>query len=356
VQISASHNPAPYNGLKLFNNEGRVLPAADGQPVLAAYRQSAANWAAANRLEPQQALGDTTGVHQGLILATVDVDAIRARRFRVLLDSNAGSGSMLGHRLLSALGCEITLVGGHATGCFLHPPEPTAENLAGIREQVLDANSHVGFCQDPDADRLAIIDEAGRYLGEEYTLAICLDHVLREQKGPVVTNCATSRMAEDLAKKHGVTFARSAVGEANVVDRMLAIDAVFGGEGSGGSIDPRVGLVRDSFVGMALVLAAMARRSLKVSELAGELPRYEIVKRTVQLSPDKVATAIRAVQSRFPEAVADCLDGLRLDWPDRWLILRGSNTEPIVRIIAEAPNATAAQSLVNAACAMIGEQ
>jgi phosphomannomutase len=354
VQISASHNPLHYNGLKLFNYEGRVLPAADGQPVLAAYRDSAAHWARAETLEPQQALGDTTGVHQRLILATVDVESIRGRRFRVLLDSNAGSGSVLGHRLLSALGCEITLVGGTATGCFLHPPEPTAENLAGVREQVLDANAHIGFCQDPDADRLAIIDEAGRYLGEEYTLALCLDHVLREHKGPIVTNCATSRMAEDLAAKYGVPFARSAVGEANVVDRMLAVDAIFGGEGSGGPIDPRVGLVRDSFVGMALVLAAMTRRKMKVSELAGEMPRYEIVKRTVQLPAGRLPAAINALQSRFAEARADQFDGLRLDWPNRWLILRGSNTEPIVRIIAEAPTAAAAEELVAETCEILG--
>jgi phosphomannomutase len=355
VQISASHNPSPYNGLKLFNTDGRVLPAAEGQKVLAAYRESATvSWAPVDQIGAHQQIGDTIGQHLSLIEATVDVEAIRARHFRVLLDCNAGAGSLLGQRLLGALGCEITLLGGQPTGRFEHPPEPTAENLAGVSKQVVAAKADIGFCQDPDADRLAIIDKTGRYIGEEYTLALCLDHVLRDQPGPVVTNCATSRMAQDLATKYGVPFHRSAVGEANVVDKMLAVEAVFGGEGNGGPIDPRVGYVRDSFVGMALVLAAMTRRGKKVSELAAELPRYEIVKRTVSLPQEKLPAAIDTVQRGFADATPDHLDGLRLDWPDRWLIVRGSNTEPIVRIIAEAPTTAAATNLTDSACEVIG--
>ena len=350
VQISASHNPAPYNGLKLFNAVGRVLPAAAGQPVLAAYRESSAPWAAFDKLGSVSTIADTTGEHLRLILAAVDAATIRRRSFRVLLDSNAGAGSLLGLQLLAALGCQVSILGQQPTGQFLHPPEPTAENLAGVGEQVTAAKADVGFCQDPDADRLAIIDENGRYLGEEYTLAICLDHALRQRKGPVVTNCATSRMSEDLAQIYGVPFHRAAVGEANVVDQMLAQRAVFGGEGSGGPIDPRVGLVRDSFVGMALLLAAMATRNRPVSELAAELPRYEIVKRTVNLAVEKLPAALAAVEQRFADAKADRLDGLRLDWPSRWLIVRGSNTEPIVRIIAEAPTAVAAEEMAAAAC------
>jgi phosphomannomutase len=348
VQISASHNPPPYNGLKLFGPEGRVLPAAAGQPVLEAYRGGASgvSWASFDRLGNVTQLEETTSEHLRLILATVDAEAIRVCRFRVLLDSNGGAGSILGSRLLEALGCRVTLLGGQPNGQFEHPPEPTAENLAGVRQQVVSAKADVGFCQDPDADRLAIIDETGRYIGEEYTLALCLDHVLRGRPGSVVTNCATSRMAEDLAAKYRASFHRSAVGEANVVDKMLEVGAAFGGEGNGGPIDPRVGLVRDSFVGMALVLAAMAARGKKVSELADELPRYEIVKRTAKLPPEKLPTAFVALEKHFADARPDRLDGLRLDWPDRWLIVRGSNTEPIVRLIAEAPTAAAADALV----------
>jgi phosphomannomutase len=354
VQISASHNPLQYNGLKLFNSEGRVLPALAGAVVLEAYRATAATWATTEQVVPQQHIGDTVTHHLQLILETVDARAIAEHKFRVVLDSNGGAGSLMGRRLLGALGCEITLVGGQPTGRFEHPPEPTAENLSGVAQQVANAGAQVGFCQDPDADRLAIIDEAGRYVGEEYTLALCVDHVLRKHKGPIVTNCATSRMAADLAAKYGVPVHRSAVGEANVVDKMLEVGAVFGGEGNGGPIDPRVGLVRDSFVGMALVLDAMAKSRQQVSELVAELPRYTIVKKTANLVQGKLPQLLEAIQVRFADAKADRLDGLRLDWSDRWLIVRGSNTEPIVRVIAEAPTATAAEELVRGACEMVG--
>jgi phosphomannomutase len=350
VQISASHNPPAYNGLKLFDADGRVLPAGAGAAVLTAYRNSNPAWAAADQVGAQMQVGDTVGQHLRLILAIVDVEAIRSRRFRVLLDSNAGAGSLLGRQLLAELGCQITVLGGQASGRFEHPPEPTAENLAGVAQQLRGADAQVGFCQDPDADRLAIIDETGRYIGEELTLALCLNHVLSQQKGPIVTNCATSRMADDLAAKYGVSLHRSAVGEANVVDKMLEVGAVFGGEGNGGPIDPRVGLVRDSFVGMALMLDAMTKRRMSVSQLVNELPRYEIVKRTADLPSDKLPAALDAVARHFTGAKGDRLDGLRLEWADRWLIVRGSNTEPIVRVIAEAPTAAEAEKLVSAAC------
>ncbi len=198
-----------------------------------------------------------------------------------------------------------------------------------------------------------MIDERGRYLGEEYTLALCADHQLRRTPGPVVTNCSTSRMTEDLAARYGVPFFRSAVGEANVVDMMLARQAVLGGEGNGGVIDPRVVLVRDSFVGMALVLDAMAARGLAVGKLANELPRYEIVKTKIVLPRERIAPALAALARHFPTATADQLDGVRLDWPGKWLLVRASNTEPIVRAIAEAPTAAEALQLCNEAAAVL---
>jgi len=347
VQISASHNPPQYNGLKLFSGEGRVIPAAAGQPVLEKYLNGSPAWVPHERVGRSELIQDSSTAHQRLVESTVDVAAIKARRFRVLLDSNAGSGSILGRRLLESLGCEVTLLGDEPNGHFLHPPEPTADNLAGVCKHVVESKSNIGFCQDPDADRLAVIDETGRYIGEEYTLALCLDYVIRSRKGPIVTNCATSRMSGDLAVKFGVPFYRSAVGEANVVDKMLAVGAAFGGEGSGGPIDPKVGLVRDSFVGMATILAAMASRGKKVSELADELPHYEIRKATIKLASDELPAAFGAIEKHFSDARADRLDGLRLDWPDRWVIIRGSNTEPIVRIIAEAPTAAGAEELVS---------
>ncbi len=345
VQITASHNPPPYNGLKLFSGEGRVIPEAIGARVMDRYRGQTATIAAHTGAGLVRACADPIGEHLSLVTGTVDVQRIRARRFRVLLDANRGSGSLLGRRLLTELGCTITLLGETPDGQFEHVPEPTAENLSGVLAAVPRAGCDVGFCQDPDADRLAVIDEAGRYLGEEYTLAICVAARLQEVRGAIVTNCSTSRMSQDLAEKFGVPFFRSAVGEANVVDCMHEHDAVLGGEGNGGVIDPRVGLVRDSFVGMAMILDAMASRAVKVSQLADELPRYEIVKTKLTLPGQRIASALQAVERHFSDARANRLDGLRLDWPGKWLLVRASNTEPIVRAIAEAPTLNEAERL-----------
>jgi phosphomannomutase len=345
IQISASHNPGQWNGLKLFSREGRVIPGAVSEKVLENYHRVAAIPDRQDRAGEVQILTNSWDSHIELVLATINVSRIRQRAFRVLLDSNHGAGSVLGRQLLEQLGCAVTVLGGEPDGQFSHPPEPTAENLVGVLPKVVENKCDIGFCQDPDADRLAVIDENGRYIGEEYTLAICVDHVLRQRPGPVVTNCSTSRMTEDLAKKYGVPFYRSAVGEANVVDAMLKHGAVLGGEGNGGVIDPRVVLVRDSFTAMALILDAMAARNLPVSALADELPRYEISKTKISLPKEKLAAGLDAIQRHFKDARPDRLDGLRLDWPDKWLLVRGSNTEPIVRAIAEAPTAAEAQRL-----------
>jgi phosphomannomutase len=355
IQISASHNPAPYNGLKLFSNQGRVISAVDGEKVIRRYRNESPAWVQHDRVGSLEAYGDPIARHAELVLKVVDVARIRSRRFKVLLDANQGSGSLLGRRLLGELRCEVVVLGGTPDGQFIHTPEPTAENLSGVLDEVRRAKVDVGFCQDPDADRLAVIDENGRYLGEEYTLAMCVDHVLRQRPGPIVTNCSTSRVSEDLAKKYNVPFFRSAVGEANVVDAMLERHAVLGGEGNGGVIEPRVGLVRDSFVGMAMLLDAMAARQLTVSQLADELPRYAIVKSKVTLAPDKVAERLAALAKHFSDAQADRMDGLRLDWPGKWLLVRASNTEPIVRAIAEAPTASEAQRLCNEAAKALAD-
>jgi len=353
IQVSASHNPPQYNGLKLFSPEGRVISAASGQEVIDHYRAGTVHWVTHDRLGRVSDVVAPGDPHEQLILATVNVQRIRARQFHVLLDSNHGAGSLLGRSLLEALGCKVAVLGAVPDGQFEHPPEPTAENLAGVVAEVTAIGADIGFCQDPDADRLAIIDENGRYLGEEYTLALCLDHVLGANPGAVVTNCSTSRMSEDLAMKHNVPFQRSAVGEANVVEVMESLEATLGGEGNGGVIDPRVGLVRDSFVGMALVLDAMATREMRVSALADELPRYEIVKTKITLAREKIAPGLAALERHFKDAQCDRLDGLRLDWPGKWLLVRASNTEPVVRAIAEATTAAEAQRLCDEAAKVL---
>lgn len=349
IQVSASHNPPQYNGLKLLSSEGCVISAEAGQQVLERYEAGDIPWTDHSAVADVVDAGDTLTEHARLVLATVDVARIRERKFRVVLDSNRGAGSLLGQYLLEQLGCEVLCLGATPDGRFEHPAEPTQENLGSVLKRVVSAGADVGFCQDPDADRLAVIDEAGRYVGEEYTVALCLDHVLRQQQGPVVTNCSSSRMSEDLAIKYGVPFHRSAVGEANVTGKMREVEAVFGGEGNGGPIDPQVGYIRDSFVGMARILDAMAARDRSVSELADELPCYAIHKTKFTIDQGKTSAILDALQTQFSDAQSDRMDGLRLDWPGKWLLVRASNTEPIVRAIAEAEDLEEAQRLCEAA-------
>lgn len=351
VQISASHNPSEYNGLKLFGADGRIIPAPAGQEVRDRYLSGDYAYASHDKIGTVSALSDTTREHLQRVTAVVDLQRIRAQRFRVLLDANHGSGAVLGRPLLESLGCEVTVLGEQPDGHFAHLPEPTEANLSGVAKQIAEGGYAVGFCQDPDADRLAIVDDAGRYIGEELTLALAADHQLRQAPGPVVSNCSSSRVTRDLAEKHGVAFHQSAVGEANVVDCMLEHGAVLGGEGAGGVIHPKVVLVRDSFVAMAMTLDAMAARGKSLAELVDELPHYAIHKTKVPLEADKLSAALDTLEQHFAGAEASRMDGLRLDWPaeKKWLLVRASNTEPIVRLIAEAPDLDAAVEVCNEA-------
>ncbi len=355
IQVSASHNPPEYNGIKLFGDDGRVINAERGGRVKKTYQDGKAAWVGVDRLGSEEGIADPHLAHLETVLATVNVEQIRRKRFKVLLDSNHGAGSLLGRRLLEALGCDVVILGGVADGQFAHVPEPTAANLVGVADKVKELKVDVGFCQDPDADRLALIDENGRYVGEEFTLAVTLEHALNQNPGPVVINCATSRMSQDLADRAGVTCYVSAVGEANVTDKMLEVHAVYGGEGNGGPIDPRVGYVRDSFVAMSQVLDSMATKERRLSEMVDALPQYAIHKSKVGLIPERVHEGLRAVEAHFPEARANWQDGLRLDFAKAWLLVRASNTEPIVRVIAEAETDELAQQLCRDAQAALGE-
>ena len=349
IQISASHNPAPYNGIKLFGGDGRVISASAGEKVLQHYRSQNYAWANHASIGTVKPLTDTTTSHLEKVLATVDRDNIASKKFKVLLDSNRGAGSLLGRQLLQSLGCQFQILGGQPDGKFEHVPEPTEENLRSTAKRALAFQADAVFCQDPDADRLAIIDECGNYIGEEYTLAITASHALAQNKGPVVVNCSSSRMTADIAAANDCPFHISAVGEANVTDKMIAEKAVFGGEGNGGPIDPRVGYVRDSFVAMAQVLDAMATGNKKISELVADIPSYQIHKTKISLDREQVPGLMDALQSHFSEAKANRMDGLRLDWDDRWLLVRPSNTEPIVRAIAEAASIEQAKEMCAAA-------
>lgn len=353
VQISASHNPPEYNGIKLFGADGRVIGAAAGSLVRDRYLSGKHSWKTYQHIGTTTRFPDPHYDHLQSVLATVDVAAIRAKRYKVLLDSNHGSGALLGTRLLEELGCEVITVGGIPDGQFEHPPEPTAENLQSIGEKIVNFGCAVGFCQDPDADRLALIDAAGTYVGEEYTVALCMKRRLMDQAGTVVINCATSGMTEWLAEKHGSNCLRSAVGEANVCDKMVSANAIYGGEGNGGPIDPRVGYVRDSFVAMAQVLDLMQLNGRSLAELVAEIPALAIVKSKVTVSTELLPKIFDALQREMSDAKADLTDGLRLAWSDSWLLVRGSNTEPIVRLIAESPTEAASKELCDRAAKVI---
>ncbi|HMF12792.1 MAG TPA: phosphoglucosamine mutase, partial [Gemmataceae bacterium] len=351
VQITASHNPAPWNGLKLFGPDGAVLSAAEGKKVQALFEAGTRRWASWNTLGKVSKCRQAEEWHCERVLGLVDASRIRAAGLRTFLDANGGAGGPLGRRLLEALGCQIVCHACDADGQFLHEPEPTAENLRTISPLVKQNAAAIGFALDPDSDRLALIDENGRYVGEELTLALAVQFRLQQQRGPVVVNMSTSRVVEDICRRFGCPFERSAVGEANVAEKMRQTGAVIGGEGNGGVIDPRVGFVRDPFIGMGLVLNLMADSGRPLSALVDELPAYTIVKDKYAVDRERLPSLFGELPVRWPDAQVNKLDGLRLDWPDRWVHVRPSNTEPIVRVIAEAPRASEAVTL----CREVGE-
>lgn len=355
IQITASHNPSPWNGLKMFGPQGAVLSATEGARVVERFQSgdfTLADWQGIGTVgAPPELLAE----HERLVLDQVSVATIATGRFRVFLDANGGAGGPLGSNLLHALGCEVVAHNCDPNGIFDHEPEPTPDHLQGVAPWVQQSESSVGFVLDPDADRLALIDETGQCLSEELTLALAVKYRLRQERGPVVVNMSTSRVIEDITREAGCEFFRSAVGEANVVEKMRATQAVIGGEGNGGVIDPRVGWVRDPFIGMSLILGLMAEEQKPISRLAAELPAYTMLKTKATLDRSLMAQRLPRLADHWPDAKVNDLDGIRLDGPNWWLHVRPSNTEPIVRIIAEAPTADEAAALCAEARTLLEE-
>ena len=346
LQITASHNPVQWNGLKPFSSDGSVFNRQLGETLIGLIESQEFSFKSWDGLGSVEVLSDPAGPHIERVLRLVNPDAIRSRKFKVVLDCNHGSGAVSTPRLLEQLGCEVIVLGGTADGQFEHTPEPIAENLTGLCDAVREHGADAGFAQDPDADRLAIVGNTGRYIGEELTLALAADHVLAKTPGVFVVNGSTSRINADIAAKHGCEFIRSWVGEANVTAMMKEKNAILGGEGNGGVIEPKVGYVRDSFVSMAYVLDGLAGGDRTLAEWADSLPAYTIVKDKLTCPREKVDVACEALRSAFADATPTEGDGLRLDWDNRWVQVRASNTEPIIRIIAEAPD----ESLANGLC------
>ncbi len=363
IAVTASHNPAQWNGLKTLNADGLALPAEDAARVIAAFRAGRAQSDAPRRgVRSRQSNADETPVKR--VLSLVDVERIRAARFRVVLDSVNGGGANSGGLLLRELGCDLLHLNAERTGSFAHTPEPIAENLRDLCAAVQgDGRAVVGFAQDPDADRLAMVDGTGRFIGEEYTLVLCALRILqRSGQGAIAANLSTSRMIDDIAARFPNSRVwRTAVGEANVVGGLRAHDGIIGGEGNGGLIWPRVCWVRDSLSAMALTLELLAFERRSIAEIVQGLPAYAMIKQKMDLAAvggqAAVANALDRVRSHFgarADARIDDADGVRIDLPTGWVHLRASNTEPIIRLIAEAATASSAEALARECASAAG--
>ncbi len=335
IVITASHNPSEWNGIKFFRSDGIDLSAEQGAELKRLWETGSPRYVKADGFRPQARDGTVHTRHVARVLAAVDRDLISGADLKVVLDSNHGAGAVVTPQLLHALGCSVHTLGGEPDGRFEHPPEPLEANLGGLCEEVRRAGADVGLAQDPDADRLALVDEQGRFLGEEYTLALAAMHRLEQQPGPVAANLSTSRMIDDVADRFGRPCHRTPVGEVNVADRIRSEGCVIGGEGNGGVIDPRICPIRDSLAGIALVLELLATRRKPLSEVAAELPSYTMIKRKAEASPEAIHRLTEALPEAFPDARVDRQDGVRLDWPEGWVHVRPSNTEPIYRTIGE---------------------
>lgn len=348
IALTASHNPPEYNALKLFNAQGLFFNNYERSELLDLYHQSDFHRAGnADIRGIVRELEAPVRMHTDRVLRHVNRDRIRARRFRVAIDAVNGAGSVMTPRFLEqSLGCEVHAISVDPTKPFPREAEPKPEVLGELADLVRRNRCDIGFAQDPDADRLAVVDENGNVLDNDDMLALVVDAALRVCPGDVVVNLTTSSAVDEIALAHGRRVHRTPVGEANVVEKMLHAGAAVGGEGSGGGIIfPPVHLCRDSYSGMALLLDRMEQTGDKISKLAGQLPRYYRRLGKTGYEHGKLASLMLALEDNFPEAVADRCDGLKLSWPDAWIHVRSSNTEPILRLAAEAKSERRAREL-----------
>jgi len=357
IAVTASHNPAQWNALKLASERGIFLTPAEGRAVLALAGDDRIPRAGWDELGQVTRVDDATERHVEAILADplVDADAVRLRAPRVVLDACAGAGGLAAVPLLEALGARMEGLHLEPTGRFPRNPEPAPENLQELGQRVRDVGADLGLAIDPDGDRLALVDERGVPIGEDLTLALAADYVLGRAAGegtatgPVVTNLSTSQVVERVADRHGVPLERTAVGEVHVALRMIETGSRIGGEGNGGVIYGPLHHTRDAPVAIALLLSYLARWGCSLAEAVGQLPRYAIAKAKLPLDRVDPEALLERAATAFDGAAADRTDGLRLCWPDReeWIQLRKSGTEPVVRVIAEAPDAERAERLLD---------
>ena len=348
VSVTASHNPIQYNGIKLLLGDGFAPPPDIAEQIRQYFFDKSFAFVDSPHCGQVSSNKQTDATHIARVLAIVDKKAIVAKKFKVVLDSVNGVGGPVTKKILAKLGCEVIAINDEPTGIFAHRPEPTARNLTGLCEVVKEKEADIGFAQDPDADRLAIVDEAGTYIGEEYTLALAAKYIFSTKTGKAATNLSTSRMLNDIAERCGGQVIRTAVGEANVAAAMLEHNCIIGGEGNGGVIDLRVGPIRDSLVAIALVLQLMAKAGKTISQLADEITGYYMSKDKFVAEQTQARQILNLAKETFTDAKLDTTDGCRFDFDDGWLHLRASNTEPVMRLIVEAKDQAIGQKYIDA--------
>ena len=348
IIITASHNPRQWNALKLLNSHGEFLTKADGNEVLDIAEREDFEYAEVDHLGKiiNDSSFDDRHIESVLNLNLVDAEAIRKAGFKVCVDSINSVGGVILPRLLDRLGVEYKFLNAEPTGDFAHNPEPLEKNLSGIMDEMKSGAFDLGIVVDPDVDRLAFICEDGRMFGEEYTLVSVADYVLSHTPGNTVSNLSSTRALRDVTSKHGGTYTAAAVGEVNVTTKMKEVGAVIGGEGNGGVIYPESHYGRDALVGIALFLSSLAHKGCKVSELRATFPQYFIAKNRIDLTPSTDVDAIlEKVKELYANEQVNDIDGVKIDFPDKWVHLRKSNTEPIIRVYSEASTMEAADAL-----------
>ena len=351
IIITASHNPRHWNALKLLNEQGEFLTSENGAEVLDIAEREDFDYADVDHLGKYRDDNTFNQRHIDAVLGLelVDLEAIKKRKFKVCVDAVNSVGGIILPELLSALGVECKILYGEPTGDFAHNPEPLEKNLSGIMEEVSKGGYDLGVVVDPDVDRLAFIQEDGKMYGEEYTLVSVADYILDHVKGATVSNLSSTRALRDVTEMHGCKYYASAVGEVNVTTKMKEVGAVIGGEGNGGVIYPESHYGRDALVGIALFLSSMAQKGCTASELRASYPSYSIAKNRIDLKPttdiDAILEQVKEKYGNEPDVQVTDIDGVKLDFPNKWVHLRKSNTEPIIRVYSEASTMEEADEL-----------
>ncbi len=348
IAVTASHNPKEWNGLKFINKEGLYLNYHQVDEFLDIYHQGEYTLVDVDKYKTPEFKKNPTEPHMKKLMSYFNVGLIGKKRFKVAVDCTNGAGAVLAPRYLEELGCELALLNCVADGSFAHHPEPLPENIVGLCRTVVEKRADVGFVQDADADRLAVVNEKGEPLGEELTLALASKYILSQNPGPVVINLSTSRAIDDIAEEFNVPVIRTKIGEINVVEQILSQEKkpAIGGEGNGGVILQDIHPCRDSFAAMGLILEYMAKSGKTISELQESIPRYHMIKEKIQGTQEKAYRIIRQLRKEYSDkGEISLLDGLKISFEDYWIHIRPSNTEPIIRLIVEAESRDTAEKM-----------